>query len=560
VNSHTGEYNVILMMLGASKAQIPGIIAAKELGHQVITCDYLPDAPGHQLADHQLLISTFHEHEVLAAARKHKIDGIMTMGTDQPVYTAAYVAEALSLPSLISTETALRVTNKEEMKKIFDAFGLPCASSILYTKGVNDDVLQRITYPVVIKPVDSQGQRGVYFLEDAAAVENHYDRVIQHSRKLSILVEEFYPHQEITVSGWVIEGIPQILTITDRVTFEDKKHIGICLSHEFPSKFCSDELTKFNNEPTGKYGFETDSMFSQEPTNRFDNAPASKPISESIGRFRAETSKKFNPSEANKTIHSDKDSKRKNEKNSIAMLTQRLVQAFQIESGPIYFQFFMGNEGLKVNEVACRIGGAYESSFIPIVTGVDICKLHVKAALGKVIERSDLLTEQKVIERSDLLAEQKVIERSDRLAEQKVIKHSDLFAVQYDPQAHFVQTAVKNQLSSDLRTTSKNPLNLVTHLSVQLFFAEPCKIAYIPNEEDLLALDGVIEAGLFKKTGQILSEIDNATSRIGYAIIVGNSKDQVEGRLERLYQVLKVEDEDGINHIIHRTSKQFTVP
>ncbi len=512
------------MMLGASKAQVPGIIAAKNLGHQVVTCDYLSDAPGHLLADQQLFISTFHEQEVLEAARKLKIEGIMTMGTDQPVYTAAYVAEALSLPSLLSKETALRVTNKEEMKKVFDAFHIPCASSILYKKGENDDALQMIKYPVVVKPVDSQGQRGVYFLEDAEAVRNHYELVVQHSRKQYILVEKYYPHQEITVSGWVVDGKPQVLTITDRVTFTDKNHIGICLSHEYPSKFCCEEWMK----PIDKQA--------------------------SIHRYK-------HPDKASIKYKSENI----NERKRIETLTQQLVQAFQIENGPIYFQYFMGAEGLKVNEVACRIGGAYESSFIPMATGVDICRLHVQATLGKRIEYADLfsLQENQRTQEMDLFcSEDRHIDRhveEQAHLDEHLDKHTyiSLSKSNYADEANYLTYSEANHIKQD-RHLLVSKKNHVTNLSVQLFFAEPCKIAYMPTEEKLLGIEGVVEAGLFKKTGQIISNIDNATSRVGYAIVIGNSVKQVEDRLDNLYQVLRIEDDKGINHIIHRTVKHLS--
>lgn len=106
-----------LMMLGASSAQLAGIRTAQAMGHQVVVCDYLPEAPGHRLADHSVLASTFDYEAVLTAARAFRIDGIMTMGTDQPVYTAARVAKALELPSLLSPETALAVTHKGVMKR-----------------------------------------------------------------------------------------------------------------------------------------------------------------------------------------------------------------------------------------------------------------------------------------------------------------------------------------------------------------------------------------------------------------------------------------------------------
>ncbi len=406
-----------LMMLGASRAQLPGILKAKALGHRVITCDYIENAIGHDYSDQQIYVSTFDVLGVLDAAKGLELHGIMTMATDQPVYTAAVVAAQLGLPSPVSVSTAHAVTNKQEMKHIFDRCQIPCVASILYEKGVDESCLESIAYPVVIKPVDSQGQRGVFYVERAEDVRKLYAEVIRHSRQKQMLVEQYYPHDEITVSGWVQNGQVTILTVTDRLTFKGFNAIGICTAHNYPSK---------HSEAHGE---------------------------------------------------------------AIETLTKAVAAAFDIQNGPLYFQYFLGAEGLKVNEVACRIGGAFESSFIPLVTGVDILKLALDSAMGAPIASSILLGTEG-------------------------------------------ETCVK-------------------HLSVQLFFSEPCEIYSQSTEEGLLSLEGVVEVGLYNAVGDVIKPLENATSRVGHAILVGESIEELEKRVERFYETVSIEDQMGVNHVLH---------
>ena len=89
-----------LLMLGASLAQIPGIVAAREQGLHVISCDNLPHSPGHTLAHESVQASTFDPAAVLVAARQHAIDGIMTMGSDQPVLTRRSSRSSWACPRL----------------------------------------------------------------------------------------------------------------------------------------------------------------------------------------------------------------------------------------------------------------------------------------------------------------------------------------------------------------------------------------------------------------------------------------------------------------------------
>jgi len=407
-----------LMCLGASRAQLSCIKKAKEMGIDVITCDYDEHAMGHDISDVSVYVSTFDHKNVLKAARLHKIDGIMTMGTDQPVYTAAYVAEKLGLPTMISEETAFAVTNKIKMKEIFVKSKIPTVDYRIYKKGFDEDCLDGLTYPVVVKPIDSQGQRGVYFLESKKAVMDHYEKVVQHSRDSRILVETYYEHDEITVSGWVHKGSLTVLSITDRVTFKDKSQIGICLSHELPSKHMH--------------------------------------------------------------THGEE----------IVALSTQIIKAFQIHKGPIYFQLMLGTKGLLVNEIACRIGGAYEGSFIPHVTGFDIVKAQIISAM--------------------------------------------------------------NQDKMDTRYLNHQVLKNKAFLSVQLFFSKPCIIHEMPSEKEIMEQEGVLEVGFNYMPGDTVRQIENATARVGHVIVEGSSKEALEERLWKLYEKLRMLDHLGVNRIIHR--------
>ncbi|NCC76804.1 MAG: ATP-grasp domain-containing protein, partial [Clostridia bacterium] len=328
-----------LLMLGASLAQIPGIVAAREQGVHVISCDNLPHSPGHALAHESVLASTFDPEAVLAAARQPRIDGIMTMGSDQPVLTAAIVAHQLGLPSALSVETARAVTDKRVMKKRFLALGLPTVPFVIYkpTESSADphillapdrpspaaqtpaapDPLEQLEYPVVIKPVDSQGQRGIFVCWTADEVRQKAPKVLAFSRAAEILVESYYPSNEVTVSGWVSAGQARILTLTDRERLAGTDPLGVCLSHEWPSRYLE------------RHGEE------------------------------------------------------------IASLTQAIVSGFGIAEGPIYFQFLIGASGVQINEIACRIGGAFESQFIPHLTGFNLTAAQIDLALGRPISPSN---------------------------------------------------------------------------------------------------------------------------------------------------------------------------
>lgn len=407
-----------MVMLGASQAQLIGIEKANRLGIDIVTCDYYKHSIGHQFASEKNYVSTFDLEGVLKVSREADADGIMTLGTDQPVLTAAYVAHELDLFCYHSVELGRNVTNKIYMKELFKRNAIDSVAYILYEKGVNDQELDQFLGPVVIKPVDSQGQRGIYYLKDASEAKAYYDEVVSFSREKQILVEAYYEHEEVTVSGWVENDQTFFLSMTDRVTFDEKEQLGICLSHEFPSKFVNE------------YG------------------------------------------------------------NCIREMTEKIVDVFQIHGGPIYFQFLVGNEGVKVNEIACRIGGAHEATFLPRLTGFDICETQIKQTLRMPVDVS-VLNDYNFFENKQ-------------------------------------------------------------HLSVQLFFLSPCHISHMPSVEEVKLLAGVLDVGFHVAMGDEIKTIENATARAGYVIVEATSKVELEKRLKNLYNTLVILDEKGLNHVIHR--------
>lgn len=233
-----------LLCLGAGFNQANAIRKAKSKGYTLVVSDYLPDAPGKRWADHAELVSTFDVEANLEVARKYGVDGVFTIGTDQPVYTAACVAQALGLPHMITPWTALRATNKKYMKECFAANHIPCSKHCFIHQDELDDwdhlrkKLSQLQFPVVVKPLDSQGQRGIYKLPDLRSdIASYMRNTFAYTRSDEIIVEEFFIGDEITVSAWVDQGQAKILMVTDRPLINIEPHLGTPDGHVYPSRY-----------------------------------------------------------------------------------------------------------------------------------------------------------------------------------------------------------------------------------------------------------------------------------------------------------------------------------
>ena len=149
-----------LLVLGGGSCQLNLIKRAKERGHFVILIDCLPFCPGSALSDVHVKVSTFDLDGVIKAAQDYNAEGVITLGTDQPVLIAARASEAAGLSFYIDGVTAESVTNKRIMKDIFKKNAIPSVKYRLIKKDFQAAELKDMRFPAVLKPVDNQGQRG----------------------------------------------------------------------------------------------------------------------------------------------------------------------------------------------------------------------------------------------------------------------------------------------------------------------------------------------------------------------------------------------------------------
>ncbi|HPD90557.1 MAG TPA: hypothetical protein PKW40_04185, partial [Bacillota bacterium] len=141
-----------ILLLGGAQCQRSGIRKAKAMGIQVVVADYSDNPSGLEEGAIHCKVSTFDSEACIAAAKDWKVDGVMTMGTDQPVFTAAVVAEALHLPSWLTVDQAKSVTNKKLMKKRMETARIPTPEWKLISPDPNQTI-GRLSGPVVLKPL-----------------------------------------------------------------------------------------------------------------------------------------------------------------------------------------------------------------------------------------------------------------------------------------------------------------------------------------------------------------------------------------------------------------------
>lgn len=192
-----------ILMLGGSAQQIIAIETAKRLGYQTVLCDYLSDNPGQYHCDKFYQISTTDKEAVLKLAKKENVSGVLAYASDPAAPTASYVAEQLGLPGS-PYESVDILCNKDKFRKFLkeNGFHTPVAQGYeSESEAVNDIRAGLFKMPVVVKPVDSSGSKGVCLICSVAEASEKVAYAMSFSHGKRIIVEEYVEKYGYQVAG-----------------------------------------------------------------------------------------------------------------------------------------------------------------------------------------------------------------------------------------------------------------------------------------------------------------------------------------------------------------------
>lgn len=180
-----------ILLLGGSRYLLPVIRSIHQLGYYAITCDYLPNNIAHKFSDEYYNVSIIDKEAVLNLAKKIKIDGIMSFACDPGVTTAAYVADKLGLPTN-PYESVKILQNKALFRKFLsdNGFNVPKAKGYFdYSEALKE--ADSFQWPIIIKPTDSAGSKGVTKVEKKEDLKRAVEHAIDYSQSKSFIMEEF---------------------------------------------------------------------------------------------------------------------------------------------------------------------------------------------------------------------------------------------------------------------------------------------------------------------------------------------------------------------------------
>ncbi|MCD6307429.1 MAG: ATP-grasp domain-containing protein [Candidatus Latescibacteria bacterium] len=221
-----------IMILGAGVFQLPAIEKARAMGLTTVVCGGDANEAGLKLADRPHHVNTVDLDAVLNVARSERIDGIMTIASDVSVPTVSFVAESLGLPGY-GYDAAQTIQNKYSQRRALAEKGIPCPRfGLAHTPDEAVSAAGEVGYPVIIKPLESSGSRGIAVLEDDTGIKSAFEHAAAFSTNdRGVIVEQFISGREVGGECLIHNGRLEFIEITNK--YLNPWHVP--LGHSVPS-------------------------------------------------------------------------------------------------------------------------------------------------------------------------------------------------------------------------------------------------------------------------------------------------------------------------------------
>lgn len=230
-----------LLILGSLREFVQLIQLAKSHDIYTVVCDGYHDSIGKQYADKAYDIPPGNIDEIVELCKKEKIDGIITSFSDYLFECMVKIAAKANLKCYFYPEKLDLYRNKAAMKQMLDSLGICNAKSAIIEKNFIEKDLAQLQFPLVSKPLDKYGSRGVMILHNVEEIRQYFDLICETSDIKKVLLEEYHTGYEFNMMSWILNGKVHVLSIADREKTSVSEHeIPISTRNVYPSRFLSD--------------------------------------------------------------------------------------------------------------------------------------------------------------------------------------------------------------------------------------------------------------------------------------------------------------------------------
>lgn len=197
-----------LLELGSSVASVDIVKYAKSEGAYVIVADYLPieKSEAKQFADETVMISTLDVNALAKLVTEKNVDGIFCGVSEINLKSVQAVSSMTGLPCYFNMEQWELCENKQKFKELCKKNNVPVAKQFFLSNPPTIEELERIDYPVIVKPVDLSASKGIHICHDENELSLGYKDALEQSPSHSVIVEQYLDGDEISATYTFVDG------------------------------------------------------------------------------------------------------------------------------------------------------------------------------------------------------------------------------------------------------------------------------------------------------------------------------------------------------------------
>ncbi len=240
-----------ILVLGGSHSLIDVVEKAKKLGYYTIVTDYYDTdrSPAKLVADKYYMISLADTDKVVDMIKEENISGVIQGFTDSYLEYYYEICMKAGLPCYGNLEQFMLCTDKEKFKNICRKYDVPVIPEYDIKSNYKIEDLKQLKYPVIVKPVDNSGSRGVFICYNEQEFIKSFEEALSYSPSKNVLAEKYVTGQGMSSYYTIIDGTPILSAITDTTYYYPDRHVApMRCGQIFPSKHLDEYMTKVDRK------------------------------------------------------------------------------------------------------------------------------------------------------------------------------------------------------------------------------------------------------------------------------------------------------------------------
>lgn len=236
-----------LLVLGGVAMICELVQDAQRRGAYVVVADYYPDSPAKKIADEAWLVSTIDTDALAEKCIEAGIDGVISAFDDFNVICSQKLSDRIGKPFYATGAQVDATMDKVNFKQLCRDNGVPSTPEFELDRELSRECLDKLRYPVIIKPVDSSGARGITICNNEEELKAAHVDAMKMSKKGNVILEKYLVGDEIGVNYVLQDGDIHVSVLHDRYMQKgDGKHVCLPVAYVYPSKYTQRYLAEEN--------------------------------------------------------------------------------------------------------------------------------------------------------------------------------------------------------------------------------------------------------------------------------------------------------------------------